>query len=49
MKVDDNEQFKMYGKDELKRHEDKGEMSLWSEKQSTLPSKIDKMKGPTIE
>ena len=49
MKVDDNDQFKMYGKDELKRHEDKGEMDLWSEKQSTLPSKIDKMKGPTIE
>ena len=33
----------------LKRHEDKGEMDLWSEKQSTLPSKIDKMKGLTIE
>ena len=26
MKVDDNYQFKMDGKDELKRHEDKGEM-----------------------
>ena len=39
----------MYGKDELKRHEDKGEMDLWSEKQSTLPSKIDRMKGLTIE
>ena len=39
----------MYGKDELKWHEDKCEMDLWSEKQSTLPSKIDKMKGPTIE
>ena len=39
----------MDGKDELKRHEDKGEMDLWSEKQSTLPSKIDKMKGLTIE
>ena len=24
-------------------------MDLWSEKQSTLPSKIDKMKGLTIE
>ena len=36
-------------KDELKRHEDKGEMDLWSEKQSTLPSKIDNMKGLTIE
>ena len=24
-------------------------MGLWSEKQSTLPSKIDKMKGLTIE
>ena len=33
----------------MKRHEDKGEMDLWSEKQSTLPSKIDKMKGLTIE
>ena len=49
MKVDDNYQFKMYGKDELKRHEDKGEMDLWSEKQSTLLSKIDKIKGLTIE
>ena len=36
-------------KDELKRHEDKCEMDLWSEKQSTLPSKVDKMKGLTIE
>ena len=33
MKVDDNYQFKMDGKDELKRHDDKGEMDLWSEKQ----------------
>ena len=33
----------------MKRHEDKDEMYLWSEKQSTLPSKIDKMKGLTIE
>ena len=33
----------------MKRHEDKGEMDLWSEKQSTLPSKTDKMKGLTIE
>ena len=33
----------------MKRHEDKGEMDLWSEKQSTLSSKIDKMKGLTIE
>ena len=39
----------MDGKDELKRHEDKSEMDLWSENQSTLPSKIDKMKGLTIE
>ena len=39
----------MDGKDELKRHEDKGEMDLWSENQSTLPSKIEKMKGLTIE
>ena len=39
----------MDGKDELKRHEDKGEMDLWSEKQSTLSSKIDRMKGLTIE
>ena len=49
MKVYENDLFKMYRKDELKRHEDKGEMDLWSEKQSTLPSKIDKMKGLTIE
>ena len=49
MKVDENDKFKMDGKDELKGHEDKGEMDLWSEKQSTLPSKIDKMKGLTIE
>ena len=49
MKLDENDQFKMDGKDELKRHEDKGDMDLWSEKQSTLPSKIDKMKGLTIE
>ena len=46
--MDENDQFKMDGKDELKTHEDKGEMDLWSEKQSTLPSKIDKMKGLTI-
>ena len=49
MTVDENDQFKIDGKDELKRHEDKGEMDLWSEKQSTLLSKIDKMKGLTIE
>ena len=36
MKVYENDQFKMYGKDELKRHEDKVGMDLWSEKQSTL-------------
>ena len=39
----------MYGKDEFNGHEDKREMDLWSEQQSTLPSKIDKMKGLTIE
>ena len=33
----------------MKRHDDNDEMDLWSEKQSTLPSKIDKMKGLTIE
>ena len=49
MKVYENNQFKINGKDELKRHGDKCEMDLWSEKQSTLPSKIDKMKGLTIE
>ena len=49
MTVDENDQFQMDVKDELKRHEDKGEMDLWSEKQSTLSSKIDKMKGLTIE
>ena len=47
--VDENDKFKMDGKDELKRHEDKGEMDLWSEKQSTLLSKRDKMKFLTIE
>ena len=49
MTLDENDQFKMDGKYELKRHEDKGEMDLWSEKQSTLPSKIDNIKGLTIE
>ena len=49
MTVEENDQFKMDGKDELNWHEDKGEMDLWSEKQSTLPSKIDKIKGLTIE
>ena len=49
MKLDDNEKFKMVGKDELKRSDDIGEMDLWSENQSTLPPKIDKMKGLTIE
>ena len=49
IKLEKNDQFKMDGKDEFKRHEDKGEMYLWSEKQSTLPSKIDKMKGLTNE
>ena len=29
MTLDDNDQFKMDGKDELKRHEDIGEMELW--------------------
>ena len=33
MTVDENDQFKMDGKDELKWHEVKGEMDLWSEKQ----------------
>ena len=47
--MDENDQFKMDGKDGLKRNEDEGEMDLWSEKQLTLPSKIDKMKGLTIE
>ena len=49
MTVDENDQFKIDGKNELKRPEDKGEMDLWSEKQSTLQSKIDKMKGLRIE
>ena len=39
----------MDGKDELNCHEDQGEMDLWSETYSTLPSKIDKMKGLTFE
>ena len=33
----------------MKRNKDKGEMDPWSERQSTLQSKIDKMKGLTIE
>ena len=49
MTVDDNDQFKIYGKDELKRREDIDEMDLWLEKQSTLPPKIEKMKGLTID
>ena len=49
MTVYENDQFKVDGKDELKRHKDKGEMDLRSEKESTLPSKTDKMKGLTIE
>ena len=49
MTLDENDQFKIDGKDELKRHEDIGEMELWSEKQSTLPPKIDKVKYLTIE
>ena len=47
--MDENEQFKMDGKDELKRRKYIGQMDLWSEKQSTLPPKIDMMKGLTIE
>ena len=47
--VDEKDQFNIDRKDELKRHEDIGEMGLWSEKQSTLPPKIDTMKGLTIE
>ena len=46
--MDENDQFKMYGKDELKRRKDTSEMDLWSEKQSTLPPRIDRMKGLTI-
>ena len=42
--MDKNDQFEMDGKDELKRREDIGEMYLWSEKQPTLPPKIDKRK-----
>ena len=46
--MDNNYQFKMDVKVELKRREDIGEMDLWSEEQSTLPPKIDTMKGLTI-
>ena len=49
MTVDNIDQFKMEGKYELKRHKDIGERDLWSEKQSTMPPNIDKMKGMTIE
>ena len=45
--MDDNDQFKMDRKDEFKRRGDKCEMGLWSEKQSTLPPKIYKIKGLT--
>ena len=47
--VNENDQFKMEWKDELKQREDIGEMDLWSEKQSTLPPKIDTMKDLRIE
>ena len=47
--MDDNYQFKIDGEDELKWRKDVGEMDLWSEKQSKLPPKIDKMKYLTIE
>ena len=47
--MDENDQFKMYRKDELKRREDICEMDLWSENQSTLPTKIDNIKALTIE
>ena len=46
--MDENCQFKMDRKDELKRRKDIGEMDMWSEKQSTLSPKIDKMKDLTI-
>ena len=49
MTVDENDKFKIYRKDELKRRKDTGEMDLWSEKQSTLPLKIEKMKGLKIK
>ena len=49
MTVGENGQFKMEGKYELNQRKDIGEMDLWSENQSTLPPKIDKMKGLTIE
>ena len=49
MKLHDNYQFKVDRKDELKRHEDIGEMDLWLEKQSTLLPKIETMQDLTIE
>ena len=49
MTVDENNQFKMDGNDKLKRRKDIGEIDLWSEKLSTLPPNIDKMKDLTIE
>ena len=49
MTVDENDQFKINSKDELKRREDIGEMNLWSENKSTLPLKLNKMKGLKIE
>ena len=47
--MDENDHLKMGMKDELKRREDIGEMDLWSEKKSTLPLKIYKMKDLTTE
>ena len=47
--MDENDKFKIYGSDELKRREDIGEMDLWSEKQSTLLPKIEKMKYLTTK
>ena len=44
-----NKEFQMDRKDKLKWRENIGEMDLWSEKQSTLQPKIDKMKDLTIE
>ena len=49
MTLNENDQFKMDEKDELKQREDISETDPWSENQSTLPPKIDRMKDKKIE
>ena len=46
---DDEEQFKVDAKEKLDQMQRSGEIDLWSEKQSTLPPDISKMKGFKLE